>query len=107
MNTAPVPNPVIVVVDDDVETLGLTARLLERRFGADYLVIPETSAAHALEWISQFDRVADVCLILADFSMPEMTGVQLLRQCASVVSEAKRVVLADFAELRVARREIL
>ena len=59
--------PAIMVVDDEREALDRLERTLERRFGADYRVIAERSAKHALEQLRALrEEGVDGALVLAD-----------------------------------------
>jgi CheY-like chemotaxis protein len=60
------------VVDDDQAVLRSTVRALEA-FG--YTAVPAANAQEALRLIA--DETPD--LVLADFAMPEMTGVELAK----------------------------
>jgi thioredoxin reductase (NADPH) len=98
----------IVVVDDDQQSLALLERMIRRRFGADYDVVADGSALHALDVIGEMrSRGTDVALILADHQMPEMSGVDFLSRCVALCDDAKRAVLLGAGELNVARQEIL
>jgi thioredoxin reductase (NADPH) len=100
--------PQIVVVDDDPNALDRVARLVERRFGADYAVTAVRTAERALELVTEIEAGSDdVCMILAGYRMPETSGIELLRRCATIAPDARRVVLVGFGELNVARKEIL
>jgi thioredoxin reductase (NADPH) len=100
--------PAIIVVEDEPPSLARIKRLLERRFGADYQVVAESTAAVALDRLREL-RAADVevAVILADQSLPEMAGVDFLAQCTDICPEAKRCVLVTFAELEAEREPIL
>ena len=60
-------DPILFVVDDDPETLASLAAALERRFGADYRVLTDRSAASALARLEQAcERREEVALVVAD-----------------------------------------
>lgn len=100
--------PAILVVEDEPRMLARAARLLERRFGADYQIVAEASAQAGLDRLREL-RAADidVAVILADQSLPGTAGVDFLAECTDICPEAKRCVLVDFGELEAQREPIL
>jgi signal transduction histidine kinase len=84
----------ILVVDDEADVVKSVKDLL--RF--DYNVIGATSAAEAMKLLGQHDGEVDV--IMTDQRMPEMTGVQLLRQARGTHPEATRLLFTGYADLR-------
>lgn len=98
----------IVLVDDRPVDLSSVQRLLERRFGADYLIVAESSPVVALQRIQAIcDDGADVCLILAGERMAEMSGCHFLALSKRIQPRAKRVVLIAHGELAQSREDIL
>jgi CheY-like chemotaxis protein len=63
----------ILVVDDDAAVLKTTVRLLN---ALGYWVIPALSGEEAIRLI---DSHSEIDLILADYAMPTMSGVELAR----------------------------
>jgi len=60
------PDPILLLVDDDPETLASLASALERRFGADYRVLTERSPTSALARLEHAcERGEDVALVVA------------------------------------------
>jgi thioredoxin reductase (NADPH) len=100
--------PAIILVEDEADTLARVTRLLERRFGADYQIVAESSPHRALERLRQL-RADDieVAVILADQSLPDMSGVEFLAECTEICPDAKRCVLVSFGELERVREPIL
>ncbi len=91
--------PLIVVVDDEVESLDQLADELRRRYAADYRIVADTSSARALKTIQDACvRGTAVALVLADQWMPDTTGIELLSQVHAVAPEAKRGVLIDWGD---------
>jgi thioredoxin reductase (NADPH) len=93
--------PVIAIVEDDPSILGALLDALNRRFGADYLVLPFLSARAALEDLAR--RKADgaeLALVIADQWMPEMTGSELLGRVHDLDRATKRAVLASWGDWR-------
>jgi thioredoxin reductase (NADPH) len=103
-----VANPLIVVVDDNSDELELTRRAVERRFGLDYEVKASQSCSAALQLLRERAAAGDrVAIVLADLTMPEMSGIDLLSQAGTVVHGAKRLLTVTWGELDQAREPIL
>src|SRR5687767_6456834 len=99
--------PVIFAVDDDPGVLAAVARDLRRKYGADYEVMRAASGAEALESLKELklaNRV--VAAFVVDQRMPEMTGVELLREATPLFPDAKRVLLTAYADTDAAIRAI-
>ena len=101
--------PLILVVDDQPPELELTRRAVERRFGADYEVATDSSCRAALARLHERALgVADpVAMVIADLSMPDMSGIDLLAQSAASAPGAKRLLAITWGELDAAREPIL
>jgi thioredoxin reductase (NADPH) len=88
--------PVLFVLDDDVGVVGALRGDLTRRFGGDYRVIGESSAAAGLAALSGLaDERAPVALLIADHDMGEMPGVDFLARAHELHPLAKRVLLVE------------
>lgn len=91
--------PIIAVVDDDPSILGALLDALNRRFGADYLVVPYLSSRAALEDLTRRKREGEeLALVIADLWMPEMTGEELLKRVHDLDRAAKRALLAGWGD---------
>ncbi len=67
------PEPILLVVDDDPGTLAALAGALERRFGADYRVLTDRSPTSGLGQLQQAcGRGEEVALVIADLWTPEI-----------------------------------
>lgn len=91
MTDQPSRKPCILFVDDEPRIL-TTMRILFRR---SYDVLVATSGAEALELM----RSNAVDVIVSDQRMPEMTGIELLRQARELRPNAMRVLLTGYSEL--------
>lgn len=83
--------PVVVFLDDELPIL----RALERTFRRETFVIRTT------EKIDQAIRWADdqsVRLVVSDYRMAEMTGLEVLRAIRGKRPELKRFILSGFAD---------
>jgi len=86
--------PAVLIVDDDRGSLDALETALHRRYGQDYLIVSETSAAAALRVLEDL-RSADrpVALVMAAVSMSTANGPELLAQTRGLHPGAKRVML--------------
>src|SRR6266446_7463152 len=95
------PDPILLLVDDDPETLASLASALERRFGVDYRVLTERSPTSALARLEQAcERGEDVALVVAHLWAPEMTGLDLLARVHDLCPRASRCVLVSYGDGR-------
>lgn len=87
--------PVLLVVDEDPGCLEETERQLRSRYGADYAVRAESSAAAAQAALEQFrDAGEPVALVLADQWLGGgTTGAELLARTKALHPSAKRGLL--------------
>ena len=99
--------PVIFAVDDDAGVLAAVMRDLRKRYAADWDVQRASSGAEALAALRELKlRSRPVALLLVDQRMPEMTGVDLLREALPLFPDAKRVLLTAYADTEAAIKAI-
>jgi thioredoxin reductase (NADPH) len=99
--------PVLLTVDDDPEVLRSIERDLRRRFADRYRVMRADSGKVALKTLHQLKtRNNPVALLLADQRMPQMTGVDFLREAMEIYPDAKRALLTAYADTDAAIRAI-
>ncbi len=99
--------PVILTVDDDPMVSAAISRDLQRRYGADYRVVPATSGRQALDLLTKLAlRNQPVALIASDQRMPEMTGIEMLEQAGTHAPGAKYLLLTAYADTDVAIKAI-
>jgi CheY-like chemotaxis protein len=93
----------ILVVDDDIAVLRTTLRMLD---ALEYAAVPAASGGEALRLIGGGLKIE---LVLADFAMPEMTGVELAKSIRTtrpelpvilVTGDGNREILKEFGEAR-------
>ena len=79
----------IVTVDDDPGVSRAVARDLRRRYGEQHRIVRAESGASALDALRQMKLRGDsVAVILADYRMPEMNGIQFLERAMDVYPAA-------------------
>ena len=99
--------PVIFAVDDDAGVLAAIVRDLRKRYAADYDIQRASSGAEALGMLRDLKlRNRPVALLLVDQRMPEMTGVDLLRETIAMFPDAKRALLTAYADTEAAIKAI-
>src|ERR1041384_2485366 len=99
--------PILLIVDDDEQVLRAATRDIRNTYGRDYRVMSTTSANEALGLLSELkNRNEVVALFLSDQRMPEMLGVDFLKQARVVFPEAKRVLLTAYSDIEAAIRAI-
>jgi thioredoxin reductase (NADPH) len=95
--------PVIVTVDDDPSVSRAVARDLRRKYGEGNRIVRAESGADALDALRQMKLRGDqVAVILADYRMPAMNGIEFLEQAMDVYPYAKRVLLTAYADTNAA-----
>lgn len=90
---------VILTVDDDPGVSRAVARDLRRRYGESYRIVRAETGQAALEALRELKLRGDqVAVILADYRMPEMNGIEFLEQALDVCPGARRVLLTAYAD---------
>jgi thioredoxin reductase (NADPH) len=88
--------PVLFVIDDDAGVVHALRDDLARRFGEDFRVIAESSAAAGLAMLRALaDSREPVALLIVDHDMSEMPGVSFLARAHEMHPLAKRVLLVE------------
>lgn len=82
------PKKVILCVDDNEQELSVMSFMLSTN---GYKVVPATSGQEA---IGHFARM-QVDLVLADFSMPQMNGHQLVNRLKQIAGHVPMILLGD------------
>lgn len=91
--------PVLLSVDDDPGVSRAVARDLRRRYGEDYRVLRASSAADGLEALRELKLRGDpVAVLLADYRMPEMNGIDFLEMAMDLFPRARRALLTAYAD---------
>jgi len=83
----------ILVVDDEPTNI----RLLERIFNRHYQVLSATSGKEAMELLRQHN----VAVIISDQRMPEMSGIEFLKQAAELRPRVIRIIISGYSDVNV------
>jgi thioredoxin reductase (NADPH) len=103
----PQPRPAILAVDDQPAVLSAVVRDLRRRFGRNYRVLGAESGGGGLEIVRDMAlRSEPLALIVADQRMPNLTGVEFLKEALQLYPEARRVLLTAYADTDAAIQAI-
>ena len=100
VQASPTPSrPMLVTVDDDPSVSRAVARDLRRRYGRDHQVVRAASGAEALDALREIKlRGGRVAVMLADYRMPEMSGIEFLEAAMDLFPRARRALLTAYAD---------
>jgi thioredoxin reductase (NADPH) len=99
--------PIILAVDDQAPVLSAVLRDLRQRFGREYRLLGARSGQEALGLLQELAlRNKTVALMIVDQRMPEMTGVELLKEATALYPAAGRILLTAYADTNAAIRAI-
>src|ERR671931_705119 len=91
--------PLLLTVDDDPSVSRAVARDLRRRYGRDHQVVRAASGAEALDALREIKlRGGRVAVMLADYRMPEMSGIEFLEAAMDLFPRARRALLTAYAD---------
>ncbi|HEY2833279.1 MAG TPA: FAD-dependent oxidoreductase [Sporichthyaceae bacterium] len=97
--TEPADRPLILTVDDDPSVSRAVARDLRRKYGEAYRIVRAESGADALEVLREIKlRGGRVAVLLADYRMPEMSGIEFLEAAMDLFPRARRALLTAYAD---------
>src|SRR5580700_6459420 len=89
----------ILTVDDDPGVSRAVARDLRRKYGERHRIVRAESAEAALDALRQMKlRGEQVAVLLADYRMPEMNGIEFLEQAMDIYPAARRALLTAYAD---------
>ena len=97
------PRPVILTVDDDPSVSRAVARDLRRQYGDEHRVLRASSGADGLDALRELKlRGEPVAVLLADYRMPEMNGIEFLESAMDLFPRARRALLTAYADTEAA-----
>ena len=95
--------PVMLTVDDDPAVSRAVARDLRRRYGEEHRIVRAESGHDALDALKQLKlRGETVATLIADYRMPQMTGIEFLEHAMDLYPAARRVLLTAYADSHAA-----
>ena len=100
--------PVILTVDDDLDVLRAIERDLKRHYEERYRVLRAESGKGALDLLHRLQQRNDaVALMVVDHRMPQMNGVEMLKEAIKLYPEAKRTLLTAYADTDAAIKAVI
>jgi thioredoxin reductase (NADPH) len=97
------PRTAILTVDDDPGVSRAIARDLRQRYGQQRRIVRAESGPAALDALKELRlRGDEVAVILADYRMPQMNGVEFLEAAMQTYPAARRVLLTAYADTNAA-----
>jgi thioredoxin reductase (NADPH) len=100
-------HPAILTVDDDASVSRAIARDLRRRYGETYRILRASSATEALDALKEIKlRGGRVAVLLADYRMPQMNGIEFLEHAMDLFPNARRALLTAYADTDAAMQAI-
>ena len=99
--------PILLAIDDDEQVLEALRRDLRAHYRKDYRILTTASAHEALESLAELKKRGDtVALLLSDQKMPDMLGVDFLREARTIFPDAKKALLTAYSDIDAAVRAI-
>lgn len=100
---SPSRKPVILTVDDDPAVSRAVARDLRRHYGEHYRIVRAESGLDALETLNELKLRGDtVAVFVADYRMPQMSGIEFLEEAMDLYPLSRRVLLTAYADTHAA-----
>src|ERR687890_2204402 len=95
--------PVILTIDDDPAVIGAIDRDLRHQYRHEYRVMKASSPGEGLETAQALAaRNTPIAMFIVDQRMPEMSGIEVLREAMKLHPQSRRVLLTAYADTEVA-----
>src|SRR5439155_23221610 len=92
-----VSRPTMLTVDDDPAVSRAVARDLRRRYGEEYQIVRASSGEEGLAALREIKlRGGRVAVLLADYRMPQMSGIDFLEQAMDLFPRSRRALLTAY-----------
>ncbi len=99
--------PIIFVVDDDVQVLRAITRDLKNKYRQEFKILSTSSAQEALDSLLELKNTGNVvAMFISDQRMPEMEGVDFLQRAMVFFDDAKKVLLTAYSDTDAAIKAI-
>ena len=99
--------PIIFVVDDDIQVLRAITRDIRNKYKQDYSILSTTSAKEAIGSLLELKNKGEsVAIFISDQRMPEMEGVDFLQGTKEYYDDAKKVLLTAYSDTDAAIKAI-
>jgi len=99
--------PIIFVIDDDMQVLRAITRDLKNKYRQDYRVLSTASAKEGLDSLLELKNKGEtVAMFISDQRMPEMEGVDFLAKAMEFYDDAKKVLLTAYSDTDAAIKAI-
>src|SRR5689334_25202066 len=86
--------PAMLTVDDDPAVSRAVARDLRRKYGEHFQIVRASSGDEGLAALRELKlRGGRVAVLLADYRMPQMSGIEFLEQAMDLFPNARRALL--------------
>ncbi len=99
--------PVILSIDDDADVLRAIERDLRQRYNHTYRILRAESGMSAIDLLRRLQQRNDsLAMLVVDYRMPHMNGIETLAEAMRLYPDAKRVLLTAYADTEAAIKAI-
>ena len=99
--------PIIFAIDDDAQVIRALQRDLRGEYRKDFRILTTESPVEALEAARTLKNKGEtIALFISDQRMPQMLGVDFLKEARKIFPDAKKVLLTAYSDIDAAIRAI-
>lgn len=99
--------PIILAIDDDEQVLEAMRRDLRAQYRKEYRILTTASAREALASLEELKKKGEtVALFVSDQRMPDMLGVEFIKEARKIFPNAKKVLVTAYSDIDAAVRAI-